>query len=235
VKLGAEVIVSTYNEPMITPEWAGAVFREAKKAGLTTGFVSNGNATQRALEYLRPWLDVMKIDLKGFDDRHYRKLGGRLEPILRTIRQAHESGLWVEIVTLLVPGFNDSVEELGALTSFVAGVSPDIPWHVTAFHRDYNMLDGRDTTVADLLRAAEIGRRAGIRHVYAGNIPGRVADFENTRCPGCGAMLIERSGYRIGKYTIDPAGRCPKCLRPVPGRWAEAFRGQKSHRPFLAM
>src|SRR5207248_1327531 len=135
VRLGARVIVSTYNEPLITSEWAVAVFKEARAAGLTTGYVSNGNGTPQVLEYLRPWVDLYKVDLKSFDDRHYRQLGGRIEPILDTIRRLQAMDFWVEIVTLLIPGFNDSRDELQRLTAFVAGVSPDIPWHLTAAAR----------------------------------------------------------------------------------------------------
>ena len=127
VQQGARVLVSTYNEPLITSEWAVAVFKEAKAAGLATGYVSNGNGTPQVLEYLRPWVDLYKVNLKSFDDRHYRQLGGRMEPILQTIRCLHEMGLWVEIVTLLIPGFNDSDDELKRLTEFVAGVSPTFP------------------------------------------------------------------------------------------------------------
>ena len=172
VQQGAKVLVSTYNEPLITSEWAVAVFKEAKAAGLVTGYVSNGNGTPQVLEYLRPWVDLYKVDLKSFDDRHYRQLGGRIEPILETIRSLHEMGLWVEIVTLLIPGFNDSDDELKRLTEFVASVSPDIPWHVTAFHKDYKMTDPANTQPRDLVRAAAIGRAAGLRFIYAGNLPG---------------------------------------------------------------
>ena len=108
LRQGGRVIVSTYNEPLITSEWAMAVFKEARAAGLVTGFVSNGNGTPQVLEYLRPWVDLYKVDLKSFDDRHYRQLGGRLQPILDAIRQLHEMGFWLEIVTLVIPGFNDS-------------------------------------------------------------------------------------------------------------------------------
>src|ERR1019366_2688267 len=121
--------VSTYNEPLITPEWAGAIFREARAAGLVTGFVSNGNATPEALEYLRPWLDLFKIDLKTMDDGRYHQLGGRLKPVLDSIAAVHSMGFWLEVVTLIVPGFNDSGQELRALAGFLAGISPDIPWH----------------------------------------------------------------------------------------------------------
>jgi pyruvate formate lyase activating enzyme len=115
VRQGARVLVSTYNEPLITAEWAVAILKEARAAGLVTGFVSNGNGTPQVLEYLRPWLDLYKVDLKSFNDRHYRELGGRLQPILDTIRSLHAMGLWVEIVTLLIPGFNDSDDELTRL------------------------------------------------------------------------------------------------------------------------
>ena len=153
IRQGGRVIVSTYNEPLITSEWAVAVFKEARAAGLVTGFVSNGNGTPQVLEYLRPWVDLYKVDLKSFDDRHYRQLGGRLQPILDTIRLLHEMGFWLEIVTLVIPGFNDSDDELTRLAEFLAGVSPDIPWHVTAFHKDYKMTGPENTSADTLIRA----------------------------------------------------------------------------------
>ena len=233
VRLGARVMVSTYNEPLITSEWAIAIFKEAKAAGLTTGFVSNGNGTPQVLEYLRPWVDLYKVDLKTFDDRHYRELGGRLEPILDTIRRLHAMGFWMEIVTLLIPGFNDSRDELARLTSFVAGVSPDIPWHVTAFHGDYNMTDSRNTTPEMLLAAADIGRANGLRYVYAGNRSGEVGALEDTHCATCGERLVARHGYSIRQYRLTPEGRCPACAAVVPGRWSQRFDGQIASRPFL--
>ena len=231
VEEGAEAVVSTYNEPLITSEWAVAVFKEARAAGLLTGFVSNGNATPRALEYIRPWTDLYKVDLKSFDDRRYRELGGRLDPILDSVRRIHAMGFWLEIVTLLVPGFNDSTDELRRLTEFVAGVSPDIPWHVTAFHKDYRMTDPDETSVEDLLRAAEIGKQAGLRYVYAGNLPGLVGDREDTRCVSCGETLIRRYGYRIRDYRLTAEGACPRCATPLPGRWARKFRRQITDHP----
>ncbi|HKV81352.1 MAG TPA: AmmeMemoRadiSam system radical SAM enzyme [Candidatus Sulfotelmatobacter sp.] len=232
---GAKVLVSTYNEPLITSEWAVAIFKEAKAAGLLTGFVSNGNGTPQVLDYLRPWLDLYKVDLKSFDDRHYHELGGRLAPILDSIRRIYSMGLWLEIVTLLIPNFNDSDDELRKLTDFVASVSPDIPWHVTAFHTDYKMQgDGqRDTTVEDLLRAAEIGRAAGLRYIYAGNLPGMVDEWENTRCPQCHETLIRRYGYLIADYRLTSEGRCRNCAHQIPGRWAPEFDGQITDRPFI--
>jgi len=233
LRQGARVLVSTYNEPLITAEWAMAIFREARAAGLKTAFVSNGNATPEVLEYIRPHIDYYKVDLKSFDDRRYRELGGRLAPILDTIRRLHALDVWLEIVTLLVPGFNDGPDEIDRLTSFVASVSPDIPWHVTAFHQDYKMLDHRDTRDHDLLRAADIGRRNGLRFVYAGNRPGQVGDLEDTHCPGCGETVVSRLGYHVRSYTLTPDGVCPSCGTKVPGRWDARFDGQIADRPFL--
>jgi pyruvate formate lyase activating enzyme len=230
---GAKVLVSTYNEPLITSEWAVAIFKEAKAAGLKTAYVSNGNGTPQVLEYLRPWVDLYKVDLKSFDDHHYRQLGGRIGPILETIRSLQAMGIWVEIVTLLIPGFNDSDDELKRLTEFVASVSPDIPWHVTAFHQDYKMTDPANTQPRDLLRAAAIGKAAGLRFIYAGNLPGRVGDLENTYCPQCYELLIERFGYHVLSYRLTSKGSCPKCGAAIPGRWAEKFEGQISDLPFL--
>jgi pyruvate formate lyase activating enzyme len=225
-RLNARAIVSTYNEPLITSEWAVAVFKAAKAAGLVTGFVSNGNGTPEVLEYLTPWVDLYKVDLKSFDDRRYRELGGRLQPILDTIRGLHAAGFWVEIVTLLIPGFNDSPRELTALTEFIASVSRDIPWHVTAFHGDYKMTAPGDTTAAMLLDAVAAGRRAGLRYVYAGNLPGQVGDNEDTRCAACDEVLIARRGYLVRRYAITPDGRCPACREAVPGRWDRAMAAQ---------
>ena len=233
VRQGARVVVSTYNEPLITVEWAVAVFRAARARGLATGFVSNGNGTPQVLDYLTPWIDVYKVDLKSFNDRQYRKLGGRLQPILDTIRSLHRRGVWVEIVTLLVPGFNDSDEELTALTEFLASVSRDIPWHVTAFHQDYRMQDTAATTAAQLRRAAALGQRAGLHHVYAGNLPGQVGDLEDTRCATCSQLLVERFGYHIQGYHVKSDGTCPSCQTPVPGRWDARFGGQITDHPFL--
>src|SRR5438105_6184125 len=230
---GGRVIVSTYNEPLITSEWAVAVFEEARAAGLVTGFVSNGNGTPQVLEYVRSWVDLYKVDLKSFDDHHYRQLGGRLQPILDSIGRLHEMGFWLEIVTLVIPGFNDSNDELTRLAEFLASVSPDIPWHVTAFHKDYKMTDPENTSPETLLRAAAIGKKAGLRYVYAGNLPGHVGDLENTRCPSCNALLIERYGYLITGYHLTANGCCPSCGASIPGRWAAKFQGQITDLPYV--
>jgi pyruvate formate lyase activating enzyme len=222
VRSGARAVVSTYNEPLITSEWAVAVFEAARAAGLLTGFVSNGHATTRVLDYLAPCLDLCKVDLKGFDELHYRNFGGHLEPVLETIRGLHARGIWVEVVTLIVPGLNNSDGELGQIAAFLAGVSPDIPWHVTAFHPDYRMTDRAPTTAAMLVHAAGIGTRAGLRFVYAGNAPGQVGELENTRCPDCREALVERRAYWVGASRVTADGRCPACGCVIPGRWRPA-------------
>lgn len=229
----ARVLVSTYNEPLITAEWAVEIFKAARSRGLKTAFVSNGNGTPQVLEYIRPWIDFYKVDLKSFDDRHYHQLGGRIAPILDTIRRLYEMGVWLEIVTLLIPGFNDSDDELRRLADFLAGVSPLIPWHVTAFHKDYKMTSPEDTRAEDLVRAAEIGKSAGLKYIYAGNLPGRVGNLEDTHCHQCGHRLIRRFGYFVEEYRVTPNGCCPDCGSAIPGRWAERFEGQITDHPFL--
>ena len=220
VNAGASIIVSSYNEPLITSEWAVSVFKLAKAVGLRCAFVSNGNATVEALRYLRPYLSGYKVDLKTMQDKQYRKLGGVLNHVLDTIKMAREMDLWVEVVTLVVPGFNDSPAELWDAARYIASVSPDIPWHVTAFHPDYKM--DSDYTPADTLRvAAEIGQEAGLRYVYAGNLPGKVGTYEDTVCPHCGGRLIQRIGYRLHEYRITADGKCPDCGTHIPGIWPE--------------
>jgi pyruvate formate lyase activating enzyme len=224
---GAEIITSTYNEPLITSEWAVEVFRVARARGLLTAYVSNGNGTPEVLDYLRPWVDLYKVDLKSFNDREYRKLGGVLANVLETIRGLVQRGIWLEIVTLFVPGLNDSPHEMAQIAEFIASVSPDIPWHVTAFHPDYKMADRGHTGVETLLRAVQMGEAAGLRYVYAGNIPGRVGDHENTRCPQCRRTVVERVGYRVQRMDIKD-GTCPYCASAIPGLWGHAERGWRS-------
>lgn len=217
---GASVVGSSYNEPLITAEWAVEVFKKARPAGFRTAFISNGNATPQVLDYLRPWTDCYKIDLKTMSDRGYRQLGGVVDNILDTVRMVRERGFWEEIVTLVIPGFNDSEDELKRAADFIASVSPDIPWHVTAFHQDYRMTENANTTAEQLVRACETGRAAGLRFVYAGNLPGRVGRWENTHCPSCDALLVERRGYRILQMNLGPDGKCPRCATEIPGVWA---------------
>lgn len=221
---GAEVIVSSYNEPLITAEWGVAVFKQAKRAGLKTAFVSNGHATPEALAYLRPWLDAYKVDLKSMRQETYRELGGSLKAVLETIRMARQLGLWLEVVTLVVPGLNDTDEELWEAGRFLSSVSSDIPWHVTAFHPDYRMTDRDYTQPESLVRAAEIGREAGLRYVYAGNLPGRVGEYETTHCPSCQRAVVQRYQFSLRAYHITGQGNCEFCGSPIPGVWPEDAR-----------
>jgi pyruvate formate lyase activating enzyme len=221
VRHRARILTSTYNEPLITSEWAVEVFKEGKARGLTCSYVSNGNATAEVLDYLRPWVDLYKVDLKGFNDQRYRKLGGVLHTVLDTIHLLHAKGFWLEVVTLVIPGFNDSDEELRDIARFLVSISPDIPWHVTAFHQDYKMADRPDTPARSVIRAAEIGLAEDLHYVYGGNLPGCVGRFENTYCPGCGALLIKRDGYRILADHLTPTGgHCHKCSTRIPGVWS---------------
>ena len=217
---GAKVITSTYNEPLITSEWAVEVFKEAKKAGLVCSYVSNGNGTERVLDYIAPYIDLYKVDLKGFDEKHYRDLGGTLQPVLETIRSLKQRGIWLEIVTLVIPGFNDSDHELTNIAEFLAGVDRDIPWHVTAFHQDYKMTANANTDVGTLVRACEIGKRAGLRYIYPGNIPGGFGDREGTHCPSCNAVVVGRHGFRVTSFRLKD-GKCPECGTSVPGVWGD--------------
>jgi len=214
----ARVVTSTYNEPLITAEWAIEIFKLAKRFGLATSFVSNGNGTGEVIDYLRPWLDLYKVDLKSFRQKSYSQLGGVLKNVLDTIAYLHDRHFWVEVVTLVVPQFNDSDDELRDMANFLVSVSPDIPWHVTGFHKDYRMTDPEDTPIETLLRAAEIGSSAGLRYVYTGNRPGQTGRHENTYCPTCHELLIERRGFHVLKNSLTH-GLCPKCATPIAGRW----------------
>jgi len=213
------VITSTYNEPLITAEWAHDVFELARKAGLVTTFVSNGHATREVLDYLAPVIDAYKVDLKSFSPRTYAALGGKLQAVLDTIAGLVERGIWVEVVTLVVPGLNDSPEELKEIAAFLAGVSPDIPWHVTAFHPDYQMADPPATPASTLQTGAEIGREAGLHYVYAGNLPGHVGDLEDTRCPTCGTVVVRRTGFTVLEVRLTTGGACPTCGAVISGIW----------------
>jgi len=219
---GSKVVVSTYNEPLITSEWAVEVFQEAKSRGLGTAYVSNGHGTPEVLEYLRPWMDLFKIDLKSFSEKEYRRLGGNLSAVLETIQSVYATGIWLELVTLLVPGYNDSDKEMAEIAEFIAGISPAIPWHVTAYHPDYKMQDRGRTPVDTLLRATRHGKEAGLQFVYSGNLPGQVKNTENTYCPHCQQLLVERKGFRVLSVHLKGES-CPSCNVPVPGRWIKSF------------
>lgn len=214
-----KVIVSTYNEPLITSEWAVDIFRLAKEEGMFTAFVSNGFASSEGLKKLAPYLDAIKIDLKSFSEESYKLMGGHLQPVLSTIVQAKELGLWVEVVTLTIPEFNDSLEEIWKTARSIAAISPDIPWHVTSFHPAYKMHDRQRTSAQILQTTAEIGEEAGLRYVYAGNLPGKVGSLEDTHCPNCQKSVLQRRGFTVTAYNINENGACKFCGCPIEGIW----------------
>jgi pyruvate formate lyase activating enzyme len=216
---GARIIASSYNEPLITSEWAVDIFKLAKQAELYCVYVSNGFATPEILHALQPYLQGFKIDLKCMSDAHYRELGGSLQVVLDSIALAHSLGMWVEVVTLVIPDFNDSNEELWDAAKAIACISADIPWHVTAFYPTYKHLQSPPTSAEILQRAADIGQEAGLRYVYAGNLPGRVGSLENTHCPQCSTLLIERHGYMVYRNVITTEGYCPHCGTKIAGIW----------------
>lgn len=189
---------------------------------MRTAFVSNGHGTPEVIEYISPWIDFYKIDLKTFSDKNYRKLGGNLTAVLDTVSRVFSAGMWTEIVTLVIPDYNDSDEELTNIAEFIASISADIPWHVTAFHPDYKMKDRGKTPVTTLLKAYKKGKQAGLKFVYLGNMPGQVETTENTYCPECDEPLVIRIGFRV-KNNYLQSGRCPKCRECIAGRWLEGI------------
>ena len=216
VARGCQSIAYTYSEPTIFFEYALDVARLARQSGLKNAFVSNGYMSEEASGAIIPVLDAINIDLKG-DDQFYKKIcGAKLEPVEHNIELFWKRGVWVEVTTLLIPGYNDSEAVLKELAGFLASVSPDMPWHVSAFHPMYRMRDVPRTGMDSLLRGLKAGRDAGLKHVYAGNITG---ESENTICPACGEMLIERLGYRILRNSIVNS-HCPKCGTAIAGVWA---------------
>jgi pyruvate formate lyase activating enzyme len=220
IEHGAPAVASSYNEPLITSEWAVEIFKEAQARNLRCAYISNGNATPPVLDFIKPFVSAYKVDLKCFNDRGYRQLGGVFENVTNTIRMLKERDFWVEIVTLIVPGFNDNRDELKSMADFLVSVNPLMPWHVTAFHPDYKMTDGyRRTQVDDLMQVVETGVQAGLKYVYAGNLPGQLGQWEDTRCHHCGNTLIERCGFVVRSNRVAMDGRCPDCQTSLPGIW----------------
>jgi pyruvate formate lyase activating enzyme len=166
-------------------------------------------------------LEGFKVDLKTMQDERYHELGGRLQPILDSIQLGYNLGFWVEIVTLVVPGFNDSESELQDMAKFINSISAEIPWHVTAFRPDYKMTDKPRTSPASLRRAVEIGKREGLLYVYGGNMPGSLGEFEHTHCHKCQSILIRRRGFAVQEYRIQTDGTCPDCGARIPGVWTD--------------
>jgi pyruvate formate lyase activating enzyme len=213
---GCRSISYTYTEPTIFFEYAVDTARLAREAGLLNSFVTNGYMTSEAIELLRPVLDAANVDLKAFSDETYKKIcGARLEPVLESIRRMKTLGIWVEVTTLVVPGLNDGDAELAAIARFIASVDPDIPWHVSRFHPDYEYTQAPATPLERLRAAAVAGRREGLRHIYVGNVPG---ESEDTVCPVCGTVLIRRRGFNVLADVLRDS-RCPSCATALAGRF----------------
>ncbi len=207
-------IAYTYTEPTIFMEYALDTARLAKERGLKNVFVTNGYETPEAIEGMTGLIDAANIDLKSFSDDFYRSVcRGRLEPVLESIQGMYKAGIHVEITTLIVPDQNDSEAELKEIASFVAGVSPDIPWHISRFHFDYQVLDSRPTPIGTINRAARIGEEEGLRFIYVGNVAD--TDRQHTRCPNCGEVVISRSYMRVTARNLDD-GKCGNCGTQLP-------------------
>ena len=208
----------TYTEPTIFMELCYDTAELARQRGVGNCFVSNGYMTPEAVEMIAPYLDAINVDLKAFRDETYRKvMKARLEPVLDCLRALVKHKVWVEVTTLLVPGMNDSAEELGEIAAFIAGdLGPGVPWHVTRFHADYQMDSTPTTPIATLEMACQAGKDAGLKYVYSGNVSGQ-AD-ECTHCPACGEVVIDRYGYSIRGVNLEH-GRCGHCNEPVDGVW----------------
>jgi pyruvate formate lyase activating enzyme len=212
---GCASIAYTYTEPTIFFEYAYETAKLAKQAGLKNVFVTNGYTSAEALRAISPYLDAANVDLKSFSEDFYHKIcGAKLQPVLDTIRLYRELGIWVEVTTLIIPGYNDNEDELKGIADFIVNVGAEIPWHVTAFYPTYELRDAPRTSAKILRRARQIGIEAGLRYVYEGNIPGEGG--ENTYCYGCGELLVERFGFSIRKNRIEQS-RCRSCSAEIDG------------------
>ncbi|MFH1073206.1 MAG: AmmeMemoRadiSam system radical SAM enzyme [Nanoarchaeota archaeon] len=210
-------IAYTYNEPAIFFEYLYDTAKLSHAQGIKNVLVSNGYESDIALEKLRPYIAAMNIDLKSFSETFYTKLcKAKLKPIVETIKKAHEFGIWIEITTLIIPGQNDSDKELGQIAQFIASIDTNIPWHVTAFHPDYKMLQVPTTTYASLMHAHGIGKKAGLKFVYVGNILDE--EYSTTYCPNCQTPLVRRNGFHITVKDFS-SGACTKCGEKIPGIW----------------
>jgi len=215
LKLGCNSIAMTYNEPTIFFEYCYDTCVEAKKNGLKTVFVSNGYITKEPIDKIQPYLDAINIDLKSFSDKFYKKIcGARLKPVLDSIKYYHKRNIWVEITTLIIPEENDSEKELKQIAEFIASVDINIPWHISRFHPDFNMTDKSYTPTDTLHKAYNIGKKAGLKYIYVGNVPGD--KLENTYCPKCNKLLIERFGFDITENNIK-RGKCGFCSKKIAG------------------
>ncbi|GAI35361.1 unnamed protein product, partial [marine sediment metagenome] len=200
-----------YTEPGVFSEYAFDTMKLAKKAGLKNNWVSNGFWSKELFDLISSYLDAANIDLKGFTDEFYIKYsGGRLQPVLDTLKRVKQKKIWLEITTLIIPTLNDSEENFKKIAKFIKEeLGPETPWHISQFCGaiSWKLQYLPDTSVETLEKAYNIGKKAGLKYVYTGNIPGLPS--EDTFCPKCNALVIDRTGYTISRY--DKQGLCPKC------------------------
>lgn len=220
LEYGCDSIAYTYNEPIVFFEYTYDTAKLAHEKGLKNIYVTSGFETKKAIDLLAPYIDGMNIDIKGFTEEFYSEIcGAKLKPVLEAVKHAHEKGIWVEITTLLIPGKNDSDEEIRGIARFIADLDPAIPWHLSAFHPTYKMTDVPHTPGSTLLRAYKIGQEEGLKYIYVGNIDDE--DHESTYCPACRERVIDRRGH-IGQYVtseLDENGTCPFCGYKLEGVW----------------
>lgn len=216
---GCASIAYTYTEPTIFFEYAYATAQIAHQQELRNVFVTNGYQTPEVIEMIAPYLDAANVDLKSFQPAFYRQqVGARLQPVLDTLKRMKEVGIWVEVTTLIIPTLNDSEDELRDIARFIrTELGAETPWHVSAFHPIYKLLDKPRTPTRTLHRAREIGLEEGLRYVYEGNIPGSAG--ENTHCWHCGQTLIRRFGFAVSENRLVD-GCCPACGTAIDGIWA---------------
>jgi pyruvate formate lyase activating enzyme len=220
-RLGCSAVAFTYNDPTVFLEYAIDVAAACHEAGVKTAAVTAGYICEEPRAEFYRWIDAANVDLKAFTERFYRNIcGSELAPVLDTlVYLKRETSVWLEITTLLIPGENDSDAELDTMTQWITGtLGPDVPVHFTAFHPDWKMIDHAPTPASTLTRARRIAMGNGLRYVYTGNV--RDPQGGSTWCPGCGALLIERDGYRIGRWGLDANGACAGCGGRVPGVFA---------------
>lgn len=217
---GCDSIAYTYNEPIVFFEYTYDTAKLAHENGLKNIYVTSGYETKKSIDLLAPYIDGMNIDIKSFRDDFYKEIcGARLKPVLEAVKYAHEKGIWIEVTTLLIEGRNDSDEEIRDIARFIAELDSSIPWHISAFHPMYKMLDSPRTPLSTLLRAYKIGKEEGLKYVYVGNIDD--TDHESTYCPSCSTKVIDRSGH-IGQFVINNLnqnGACPNCGYHIEGVW----------------
>ncbi|NLE01554.1 MAG: AmmeMemoRadiSam system radical SAM enzyme [Fibrobacter sp.] len=212
---GAKSISCTYTEPTIFFEYALDIIKEAKLNNLKTIFVTNGYMSTQAIDIIKDRLDACNVDLKSYSDEFYKtNCQAKLKPVLKSIEKLKNEGIWVEISTLIIPGQNDTEDEFKKIAEFIAGIAPDIPWHISRFFPQYQFSSYKPTPVSTIEKAAEAGEQAGLHYIYPGNISGMV----NTKCINCGQILIERDGYRVLKNRIS-AGACVNCGASISGVW----------------